>query len=651
MIRRRHAGLRVGALLLASIVLLPVGVSAPAEAAVAPVAQVSAASKWKPGPERFGHTVERNVVIVMADGTPLRANVIRPAVKGTPTPAAGKFPVLLTMTPYGKTNYAIDTHLVHRGYIEVVVDTRGTGLSGGSFEIFSRAEVADGVALVRWASRLRGSTGKVGMIGGSYLGINQLLIAGAVGPRSALKAVFPVAAAHDLYRDVVTMGSLPDFSFLSVWLLGLLPSQNLTAPIVEALTDPVSIGTAVSSLLRNLIGDLDYNAALIAKLALTGEKSTDGAYWKDRSPRTVLRRIVANKVPAYLVGGTADIFQRGQPLNFAGLQNAWAGRAADQPMKAKQKVTGRYQLLLGPWTHIAFANLDLRDRQIAWYDRWLKGRKTGIDQTRRPLQVIDATTGKKSSWRSYPAPGTRVSTFYLGAGRTGTAPSRNDGALSASPPKVASAQDTIIWSPVSSSVCSRATDQWLGGLPSSVLDGLGVGWGCSQDDRPAQTGPQVVTYTTPKFSRSRTIAGPIAARLYVTSSGRENQLVVTIDDVSPDGKSRPLTAGALLGSQRALDSRRSWRVDKRLVLPYHPSTSGSAAPLTPGVTTRFDVEVFPTVATIRAGHRLRIQVASNDAPHLLPTLPQSFALLGGRYEIRRDARYPSSISVPYLPVK
>lgn len=613
------------------------------------LAMPTAARAEDPGAEPYGHALQRNVEVRMADGTLLRADVVRPTDRETGASAAGEFPVLLTMTPYGKNNYAIDTHLVHRGYIEVIADIRGTGLSEGNFEIFTSAEVADGVELVDWAAGLSGSSGAVGLIGGSYLGINQLLIAGAVGSGSPLKAIFPVAAGHDLYRDVVTMGSIPDFAFLSVWLLGILPMQNLTGPIVEALNDPLLAPIALLALVRNLLGDVNYNAALIADMALTGNRTTDSDYWRDRSPRTVMHDIVDNRIPAYLVGGSFDIFQRGQPLNFAGLQNAWAGRAVGQPMSPHQPVTGRYQLLLGPWTHLDFAALDVKDLQIAWYDRWLKGMDTGIERTRTPLHVIDATTQASKDWATYPVPDTTVSTYYLGAGRTGTAPSSNDGSLGLGAPPVLAGRDTITWSPVSTSVCSRATDQWLGGLPSTVLDELGVGWQCNTDDRAAQTGPNVLTYTTPAFTEARQIAGPIAARLYLTSSTTESQLVVTVDDVAPDGRSRPLTSGALLGSQRALDVEQSWTVDGRLVLPYHPATQSSAMPVLPGIVTRYDVEVFPTFATIEAGHRLRIQVSSTDAPHLQPTLPQTLALLGGQYDVLRTASHPSSLSVPFAP--
>ena len=47
----------------------------------------------------------------------------------------------------------------------------------------------------------------------------------------------------------------------------------------------------------------------------------------------MLAGVVANHIPAYMVGGEFDIFQNGEPLNYAELQNAWAGRSATAPMR------------------------------------------------------------------------------------------------------------------------------------------------------------------------------------------------------------------------------------------------------------------------------------------------------------------------------
>jgi predicted acyl esterase len=169
---------------------------------------------------------------------------------------------------------------------------------------------------------------------------------------------------------------------------------------------------------------------------------------------------------------------------------------------------------------------------------------------------------------------------------------------------------------------------------------------CFDDDRLGQLGPTALTYTSAPFSHARTLAGPISATLYARANRGETQWVVFVEDVAPDGTSRPLTEGALLGSLRAVDGARSWQVDGRTLLPYHPYTKASAQPVTPGAVTRYDIEVFPTYATIAPGHRIRITIDTTDFPHLVPTPPQFVKLFGGSYQVQRTAAAPSSVTLP-----
>jgi putative CocE/NonD family hydrolase len=167
----------------------------------------------------------------MSDGVVLRATIDYPADPDTGQIAAGRFPTLLTITPYGKASVlsgggstGTNPYLVRRGYLDISVDVRGTGASGGTFELFAPVQIRDSVELVHWAAGLPRSTGKVGMHGTSYLGINQLFAAGAVGPDSPLKAIFPIVAANDVYRDAAFMGGIPDLEFDSFYLGGVLPA-------------------------------------------------------------------------------------------------------------------------------------------------------------------------------------------------------------------------------------------------------------------------------------------------------------------------------------------------------------------------------------------------------------------------------------------
>ena len=150
------------------------------------------------------------------------------------------------------------------------------------------------------------------------------------------------------------------------------------------------------------------------------------------------------------------------------------------------------------------------------------------------------------------------------------------------------------------------------------------------------------------MSSARTIAGPIDVTLYARANTRETQWVVSVEDVAPSGISTPLTEGALLGSARALDRSRSWTVDGKMIMPYHPYTKAASAPVVPGRVTRYDIEVFPTYATIAPGHRIRVTVSTTDFPHLMPTPAELLKLAGGHYQVQRTADAPSSVTIPLI---
>lgn len=183
------------------------------------------------------------------------------------------------------------------------------------------------------------------------------------------------------------------------------------------------------------------------------------------------------------------------------------------------------------------------------------------------------------------------------------------------------------------------------GALSLITNNVATAVPCLDDDRPAQVGPTALTYTTAPMATAKTIAGPISTTVYASANTTDTEWVVNVEDVAPDGTSKPLTEGALLGSMRAVDSGRTWKVGGKVVMPYHDYTAASALPVTPGQVTQYQIEVFPTYSTIAAGHRLRVTLATTDAPHLVPTLPQQQKLFGGVYEVQRTAAAPSSLTV------
>jgi putative CocE/NonD family hydrolase len=604
-----------------------------------------ARAAWQPEPATYGIAEQHNVPVTMSDGTVLRADIYAPTTPDG-SPAKGPFPVVMTQSPYGKdaglgaagqNGTGEFSYLVERGYIDVVADVRGAGDSHGSWNLFDPVQAQDGAELVRWAARLPHSSGKVGLYGSSYLGIDQLLTASRVGKRSPLKAIFPVIAGNDLYRDVAYFGGVPGLEFDAVF-LGLTAGLHMTNPLVETgrATEPDPADT-VQVETEHAGGLLSYHADSILDTELNGEQRYDEAYWQARNPRSILKKVVANRIPAFLVGGWFDLFQRGEPLNFSGLQNAWAKRPVSAPMRERQRLTSRYQLLMGPWYHVTAGDgIDMPRLHLQWFDRWLKGIDTGITEARTPLHLFQLGGGKYLEARRYPFPEATPTTYYLGAGNT----------LSTAKPKDAAGADPIVFTGATSP-CDRQSDQWGAG---AVALATGDQNPCADDDRTLQAGPGALTYTTAPFTSDRLIAGPIAATLYATSTRPDTFFEATIEDIDPGGSSTSLTAGGLLGSFRALDDKQTLRArGGNPILPYHPYTRASVTPVPAGEVTRFDVEIFPTFAKVAKGHSVRLTLTTSDTPHLGFTPDQLQNLAGGAYQVQRNAAAASFVEIPTAP--
>ncbi|MEO7966668.1 MAG: CocE/NonD family hydrolase, partial [Gemmatimonadaceae bacterium] len=134
--------------------------------------------------------MEFNTRIKMRDGVELSADVYRPD-------RAGKFPVILVRTPYDNgtaPNLQAGKRWATRGFVYVVQDVRGRGDSDGIFYPLLN-EAKDGYDTIGWLATQPWSNGKVGMLGGSYLGWAQLYAAAEKPP--ALAALIPAVTPTD----------------------------------------------------------------------------------------------------------------------------------------------------------------------------------------------------------------------------------------------------------------------------------------------------------------------------------------------------------------------------------------------------------------------------------------------------------------------
>jgi uncharacterized protein len=601
------------------------------------------APSWTPRPALYGRGVRHNVGVAMTDGVVLRVDIYYPTVPGTGQPAAGPFPVLLCMTPYGKKapppaaqiGGGATPYLIKRGYIEVMVDVRGSGVSGGSFEMFGERQTQDGIELVEWASKLPNANGGVGMFGTSYLAINQLFTAAAVGTGSPLKAIFPVMAARDFYRDAAAMGGVPHLRTVRAYgaVYRLLNVVNPALEVINRGKHPRPRAGGFAAVRQRGRDQRGYFRPLIADAVTGGETAYDGPFWDALRPAMVLPGIVANDVAVFLVGGWHDAFQRGAPLNYAALQNAFAGRPDEQRMQPGQPVSERLRLMMGPWYHVSdFGGLHLHALQLRWFDYWLNDEPAAaISGSPFTFQAIGSPRWFHA--REYPLAEATPTRFYLS----------QSGHLTAEcAPETSTATIKYVGrGPFS----GRSVEQWTLGMTSFIRTQRGGQTRYDQDNRRLQRG--ALTYTTEPFATPTLIAGPITLTVHATANTSEALWVAHLDDVAPDGASRPLTEGALLGSHRALDPDRTWYLPDGTVLrPHHVSTRSAVKPVIPGEVTRYDVEIFPTAALLESGHRLRLTVTTYDFPHLVPTKPARRALTGGSYQLHQGGPTPSHLLIP-----
>lgn len=635
----RLAASVVGAVLAAGLLVVPAGTThaapaplasqvataaQPAPLAPSPAAPRAAAGTWTPRPAQYANTVTTtDLPIVMDDGVVLRGDLQRPA-GADGKPIATRLPVIVTITAYNKTvlsagggavlSGADPAYLVKRGYAQLTVDARGTGSSHGQWAAFSAREGKDAGAIVEWAASQSWSNGKVGMTGASYMGISQLLAA-AHQPKG-LKAIFPQVPAADVYRDVVASGGQIDVGFIPLW-LGLVTATGLVPP-AYGIKEPAA---GFKMLTDHLMGLGGFTLPLALQALLGGTPAYDGPFYRERSPITTIDKV---KVPTFLIGGEYDLFQRGTPLDFERLQRNGV------PVK----------FIFGPWDHLQGSSGaevvkagygTLAELQLRWFDHYIKGRDGQLDRI-APLTYYEQGSGawvKKSKWidsdlsaRVYKLSGTSAV-----LGRSGRLVTGTPAAGSSIVPPI----------PVTG-LCTRSANQWTAGVPALLLKGFP----CFSDNRLNDLGG--LTFDTAPVTRPVRIQGPINARLHVSSPSGDGMLSVAIEDVAPDGTVSRLTGGWQVISHRALDTAKSRYLDGKLLQPYHPFTKAAQKKLASGEVAPVDVEVFPTGAVIKPGHRLRIAVQAFDIPHLLSPLTDLFGQLVP-VTVRTGPADPSSITL------
>ncbi len=327
--------------------------------------------------------IDWDVQIPVDDGSVLVADVFRPA-------GDGRHPVLLAAGPYGKglpfqvgyahqwnelvthhadalsasTNkyqvweYADPEVWVRDGYVLVRVDTRGTGCSPGEIDFFSPRETRDLYEAIEWAGIQPWSSGKVGMLGISYLASNQWQVAALAPPH--LAAICPWEGASDYFREYTHSGGIVS-EFMPSWK----PYQVDTAQYGngEAEVNPNN-GRRVTG--DQVIDEQHRRTSSIDIGRVLNDHPLDGPFYRDRSAK--LADVNVPLLSAANWGGMA-LHSRG---NFEGYL------AAGSSQKWLE-VHG-----LEHWTE--FYTRYGRELQLRFFDHFLKGADNGWD-AQPPVQL------------------------------------------------------------------------------------------------------------------------------------------------------------------------------------------------------------------------------------------------------------------------
>jgi hypothetical protein len=273
--------------------------------------------------------------------------------------------------------------------------------------------------------------------------------------------------------------------------------------------------------------------------------------------------------------------------------------------------------------------LDLTTELLRWYDYWLKGIDNGV-MTEAPIYYYTLGDVKNSGWHSawqWPLPNEKRTNYYFDGTRAGSVDSTNDGSLSLVPPATTTGADEF---QVDYSTTSGTATRWTAGYdvmtapyPSTLMFNDQKG----------------LTYTTAPLSTEVEVTGHPVVHLWVTSSAKDVDFFVYLEDISEAKYSKYITEGTLRASHRAV----STPPYEYLGLPYHRSNAEDIADL-PGEPVELVFDLLPTSYIFEAGHRIRITITCADkdtalTPQLEP--PPTVTLY-------RDADHASYIELPMI---
>jgi putative CocE/NonD family hydrolase len=550
--------------------------------------------------------VERGVDIPMRDGVKLVADVFRP--KGE-----GPFPTILARTPYNRLSEGTlkGGWYAKRGYVFVAQDVRGRFASGGEWFPFVN-ETKDGSDTLDWIARQPWSTGKIGMLGASYVGLVQWLAAKSGNPH--LTCIVPQVSPPDPNQNFPYEGGA--FLLGAGWWARVLESMDAGTNWAEGLDWKASFSTLP-------LGDFDRALKLEKQTFLDvwlAHPPEDVAFWE---PSSYQGSFGGMSVPAFHVTGWWDGDQPGALQNFPGMR---AGA------KTELARSGQF-LVIGPWTHFFNSSraigrvdygdeavIDLDARILRFFDRYLKGVENGIEHE-APVHVFTMGTNRWHAEKDWPVPETRFTKLYLSSGGNAKRV-EGDGRLGLSAGAGGATQDSYRYDPLD--------------LPVVNADFTDIsGAEATRDQSTQPDRDDDLEFLSPPLSAPCEILGPIEVVLWASSDAKDTDFAASIFRVTEKGEHFAI-CGGVQRLRYAADSRKD-------------------APVPPGTVAKVTIDCWATGLRLVKGERILLKLSSWAWPGYgrnLNTLePQATAKDGvvATNTILHDANRRSHLILPVVP--
>jgi putative CocE/NonD family hydrolase len=538
---------------------------------------------------------------------PMRDGVQLYTLVYTPRDNSRSYPILLFRTPYSIGPYEPDRYrdplgpseeFDRDGYIFAFQDVRGQYRSEGEFQVIKPLaqdprgpedadESTDNYDTIEWLlQNVSNHNVRVGQWGISYPGWQTVM--GMVDAHPALKASSPQASPADMFigDDWHHNGAFRIMYSFS-WLSG--NARRRDGP-TEARAGGFDYGTPdgyeffMEAGSAQNIDDLYFQGDVPAWREFV-EHGTYDDYWQRQNALLYMEDIGH---PILNVAGWFDT------EDFYGPVSIYKTIEAKNPQNQSTFV-------VGPWLHGGWRSMDgdhlgciefdtptslhfQREIQFPFFSHFLK------DQGEwDPTEANVFQTGA-NQWRSFdrwPPQGVEATSLYLTAG----------GRLSFDPPpeRGAAAGDRYISDPNKPVPFSAEVRTTLGHL-----------WKV-EDQRFASARPDVLVYESEPLAEDLTIAGPILANIFVSTTGTDSDWVVKLIDVypgdAPDSEFCPVPMGGFQMHLAGEIMRGKFR-----------DGFENPEPMTPGEVTPIHIDLRDRFHTFKAGHRIMVHVQSSWFP-------------------------------------